>query len=157
MYLSQPDRVRVRSRFLSADKLVEEAQINDIRVLTRQKSGLISSILIETPNFTVNIRTQNSIRQALAFAGDTLIKNDGSQYKLGNILPSAYFYMEKSFDNNAESGNNLREIRIHGAGMGHGAGMSQNGAKCLALKGFTALQILAYYYRSSIETISDWS
>ena len=153
MYLSQPDNVRIRAKFLSADKIVEETQINDIRVLIRQKSGLVPNLLIETPNFTVNIRTQNSIRQALSFAGDTVTKNDGSQFTLGNILPSAYFYIEKKFDNSAENGNNLIEIRIRGAGMGHGAGMSQNGAKCLALKGFTALQILAYYYRGSIEEL----
>ena len=157
MYLSQPYNVRIRSKLLSADKLVEETQINDIRVLTRQKSGLVSSLIIETPNFTVNVRTQNSIRQALAFTGDVVIKNDGNAFTVGNILPSAYFYIEKSFDKSAEKGNNLKGIVIRGAGLGHGAGMSQNGAKCLAQKGFTAEQILAYYYKSSIEAISDGS
>ncbi len=157
MYLSQPYNVRIRSKLLSADKLVEETQVNDIRVLTRQKSGLVSSLIIKTPNFTVNVRTQNSIRQALAFTGDVVIKNDGNAFTVGNILPSAYFYIEKSFDKSAEKGNNLKGIVIRGAGLGHGAGMSQNGAKCLAQKGFTAEQILAYYYKSSIEAISDGS
>lgn len=157
MYQSQPCNVRIRSKLLGADKLAEETQINDIRVLTRQKSGLVSSLIIETPNFTVNVRTQNSIRQALAFTGDIVIKNDGNAFTVGNILPSAYFYIEKSFNKSAEKGNNLKGIVIRGAGLGHGAGMSQNGAKCLAQKGFTAEQILAYYYKSSIEAISDGS
>ena len=37
-------------------------------------------------------------------------------------------------------------MTIYGGGFGHGAGMSQNGAKCLAGLGMTAEDILKYYY-----------
>lgn len=161
MYRAQPQKVRIRSKFLSADQLLAETNIKDIRTLVRQKSGLLTSILIETEHFTVNVRTQHCIRQALCAAGGTVAKKDGSTYQLGDILPSAYFYIEKC-DNTAENGNALNgeavdedilngnilsKIKIHGAGLGHGAGMSQNGAKCLADQGFTALEILAQYYK----------
>ena len=40
----------------------------------------------------------------------------------------------------------LRSMTIYGGGFGHGAGMSQNGARCLADMGRTAEEILKYYY-----------
>lgn len=146
----QPQNVRVRSQYLSKEKLLEEEAIRDIRVLTRQKSGLVTSLLIETANFRISVKTQHMIRQALGVSGDVVIKNDGSQYSMGDILPSAYFYIEKK-----ENGDNLKSITIHGAGLGHGCGMSQNGAKCLANKGLTAYEILAYYYNGTIKSVED--
>ena len=65
------------------------------------------------------------------------------------------FRSEKIYDNNGETGNNLKQIIIHGAGFGHGCGMSQNGAKNLADGGLTAAQILAYYYNGSIREIGE--
>ena len=148
--MKQPQNVRIRSQYLSKEKLSNEAAVEDIRILTRQKSGLVTKLLITTKNFTVSIATQNAIRQALCIPGDAAIKNDGASYSMGEILPSAYFYIEKSAD-----GDNLKGIRIHAAGLGHGCGMSQNGAKCLAYKGFTAYDILAYYYNGDICRIGD--
>lgn len=146
----QPQNVRVRSQYLSKEKLLEEEAIKDIRVLTRQKSGLVTRLLIETTNFRISVKTQHAIRQALGMPGDVLMKNDGSQYSMGDILASAYFYIEKK-----GSGDTLKEIVIHGAGLGHGCGMSQNGAKCLAEKGLTAYEILAYYYNGAIKSVED--
>lgn len=146
----QPQNIRIRSQYLSKEKLPDEVAVKDIRILTRQKSGLVTKLLITTKNFTVSIATQNAIRQALCISGDVAIKNDGASYSMGEILPSAYFYIEKN-----ASGDNLKGIRIQGAGLGHGCGMSQNGAKCLAYKGFTAYEILAYYYDGDIERIED--
>ena len=84
---------------------------------------------------------------------DRFVQNDGTAYTMGELLPSAYFYIEKSYDNNGESGDNLKKISVHGAGLGHGCGMSQNGAKCLAERGLTAEQILAYYYNGGIKAV----
>lgn len=153
MYLARPDKVRIRSAFLCAEKLTQETGIKDIRVLDRAKSGLVTSLMIETEHFRVNVRTQHCIREALAGAGENVTKKDGSTYRMGELLPSAYFYMEKCYDNNTGNGDNLERIIIRGGGMGHGAGMSQNGAKCLAMQGFTASDILAYYYKGSIEPV----
>lgn len=153
MYLARPDKVRIRSASLRAEKLTQEAGIKDIRVLNRTRSGLVTSLMIETQHFRVNVRTQHCIREALAGAGETVIKKDGGTYRMGTLLPSAYFYIEKCYDNNAGNGDNLEGIVIRGGGLGHGAGMSQNGARRLAGQGFTAADILAYYYKGSIEPI----
>lgn len=153
----QPQKVRIRSQYLSKEKLLEEPAISDIRILKRQRSGLVTGLLIETEHFMISVSTQHVIRQALGTAGDSILKNDGSQYSMGDVLASAYFYIEKIYDNNEESGDNLKGIIIHGAGLGHGCGMSQNGAKCLAGKGFTAYEILAYYYNGAIKSVDSLS
>ena len=148
----QPQKVRIRSQYLPKEKILEEKAVKDIWVLEREKSGLVTGIMIKTQNFMVSVKTQHTIRQALGMAGDTLVKKDGEQYIMGDLLSSAYFYMEKKYDNNMESGDNLKGIVIHGAGLGHGCGMSQNGAKQLAQRGFTADEILAYYYNGAIKS-----
>lgn len=47
-------------------------------------------------------------------------------------------------------------FQVHGAGYGHGVGMSQIGAKAKALAGETATAILSYYYKDvAIEPLDD--
>jgi stage II sporulation protein D len=89
--------------------------------------------------------------------GDKLVKKDRTEYTLSNILPSAFFCFDK-LSNNIQNGdtqnmNVINGIMIYGAGMGHGAGMSQNGAKNLAAKGFTVSEILAYYYNADVRKV----
>lgn len=155
MSLSQPQNVRIRSQYLPSEKLGEEDAITDIRILNRRESGLVTAIMIETKHFRVSVMTQHTIRQVLGCAGDIVVKKDGASYVMGDILPSAYFYIAKENDNNGEDGNNLNQIIIYGAGLGHGCGMSQNGAKCLAERGLTAAEILAYYYSGSVKSVGE--
>lgn len=152
---SQPGMVRIRSRELSSDQLLNEEAVRDIRILTRRKSGMAAGIMIETEHFRVSVLSQHAVRQALGCAQGVVTKKDGSSYIMGDILPSAYFYIEKIYDNNGQKGDNLKQVIIHGAGFGHGCGMSQNGAKGLADRGLTAAQILAYYYKGSIMDIRE--
>lgn len=155
MSLSQPQKVRIRSQYLPTEKIKEEDQIVDIRILNRRKSGLVTAIMIETKQFRVSVMSQHTIRQAFGCAGDIVIKKDGTSYYMGDTLPSAYFYIQKEYDNTGESGNNLNQIIIYGAGFGHGCGMSQNGAKCLAGRGLTAEEILTYYYNGDVESVGE--
>jgi len=152
---SQPEMVKIRSQYLSADQLPNENAVRDIRMLSRRKSGMVAGIMIETEHFRVSVLSQHVIRQALGCTQAVVTRNDGSSYIMGDILPSAYFYIEKIYDNNAQKGDTLKQIIIHGAGFGHGCGMSQNGAKGLAERGLTAAQILAYYYNGSIKDIRE--
>jgi SpoIID/LytB domain protein len=48
-------------------------------------------------------------------------------------------------------------INFEGNGFGHGVGMSQIGAKAMALEGKTADEILKYYYTGvNVEPLADW-
>ncbi len=150
-----PETVKIRSQYLASDQLPMEDAVRDIRILNRRKSGMVAGIMIETEHFRVSVTSQHAVRQALCGVQDVVTKNDSSSYIMGDILPSAYFYIEKIYDNNGEKGDNLKQIVVHGAGFGHGCGMSQNGAKNLADRGLTAAQILAYYYNGSIKDIGE--
>ena len=106
---------------------------------------MAQQLCIQTKNFEIIINTQQCIREALAKSGDVVKKNDGSEFTLGELLPSAYFYFDALYENNG-----LKSMTIYGGGFGHGAGMSQNGAKCLANLGVGAEDILKYYYNDIV-------
>lgn len=120
---------------------VEKEVIHSVNILERSNSGLATKIEIDTSKATIIIVGQQLIREVFATNGDIIIKQDKTTYRMTNILPSAYFYVEELKDRGQICG-----LIFHGGGMGHGAGMSQNGAKCLAQKGYTAENILNYYY-----------
>ena len=68
------------------------------------------------------------------------LQNDNT-YACGNLLPSAFFMIETE-----KKGDKVSKIKITGGGFGHGVGMSQNGARNLADLGYTAKDILEFYY-----------
>jgi stage II sporulation protein D len=69
--------------------------------------------------------------------GELLIRGDDLRRVLGyRELPSTRF----------DVGGMGRELRIRGNGYGHGVGLCQWGSKKLAERGYTADQILRYYY-----------
>lgn len=126
--------------------LLQEDSIIKIEVVERLESGLVNQLEIETPQYRILCRTQQVVRQVLATPGDIVVKQDNSTYTLGELLPSGYFYVDAVRGQSTE----IEQLMIKGGGFGHGAGMSQNGAKCLALEGMTAQEILKTYY-SGIE------
>ena len=140
-----PDKITVTNEEkgvnVDINELNNEKKIVSIEVKDRLDSGLVNELMIKTQNYDVSVRTQNCIRRILSENGDTVVKNDKTFYIMGDLLPSAYFYIDNIYD-----GSELSELVIHGGGLGHGAGMSQNGAKCLANKGYSAEQILNHYY-----------
>ena len=58
------------------------------------------------------------------------------------MLPSGFFIFDEVFDEE----DRLSAIKIRGGGFGHGAGLSQNGARKLAEKGYSGKQIAEYFY-----------
>lgn len=146
-----PDEISIRSRYTKRKKLTQESEILSCRITQRAASGMAQQLSIQTQNFEIVINTQQCIREALAVNGETLTRKDGCEYTLGELLPSAYFYFDALYE-----GNGLKSMTIYGGGFGHGAGMSQNGAKCLANMGMTAEDILKYYYTDiEIEELAD--
>ena len=57
--------------------------------------------------------------------------------KAGELLPSAYFYIQPVKEG----------IVLFGGGLGHGIGMSQYGANGLAKQGADMEEILDFYYQ----------
>lgn len=86
---------------------------------------------------TVTVYTENKIRVALGGSGYQIILNDGSVTDSRELLPSAFFMVEKSGD----------VFVIEGGGFGHGIGMSQNGANEMAKQEADYEEILELFYK----------
>lgn len=66
----------------------------------------------------------------LGLPGGIIHKNDGTITRGGDLLPSGYFILTQ-----AKTDGKVTGYAVTGGGLGHGAGMSQNGARLLAEPG----------------------
>jgi SpoIID/LytB domain protein len=97
--------------------------IQKLEILKRSRSGRILAMEVQTDTGAIEL-TKNEIRSA--FQG----------------ISSTLFYLEPNYDPN----NNLTAYTFIGGGFGHGVGLSQHGARHLAKIGWSASQILQFYY-----------
>lgn len=118
----------------------EIGEIYDIYVLSRRPGGVIKELLIVTDKGTYKVLSEYNVRYILS-QGGSVIRQDGSQADAGQLLPSAYLMIELE-----KSGENVIGYRISGGGYGHGAGMSQNGARAMGNAGMNCEEILTYFY-----------
>lgn len=116
-------------------------EILDIQVKRRGAGGTIEELLITTDKGNILVKNEYHIRAVLTDGESKVqLQNDGS-YACGNLLPSAFFAIDVQVEDNQVAG-----IKLTGGGFGHGVGMSQNGARNLANLGYTAKDILEFYY-----------
>ncbi len=116
-------------------------EILDIQVKRRGAGGTIEELLITTDKGNILVKNEYHIRAVLTDGESKVqLQNDGS-YACGNLLPSAFFAIDVQIEDNQVAG-----IKLTGGGFGHGVGMSQNGARNLANLGYTAKDILEFYY-----------
>ena len=121
--------------------------INELDVLVdlvidkRGAGGVADELLIITDKNVYKVITELNIRYVLN-DGKTMVKrNDDTEVVMNTLLPSAFFVLENCYENGKVKG-----YEITGGGFGHGAGMSQNAAKAMALDGMTAEEILRFFY-----------
>jgi stage II sporulation protein D len=104
-------------------------KVTDVVELERTSSGArvmelaVKGIGPDGKSLTVEIKNADKVRAALG-------------------LKSALFKFTKKYDRSK----NLTGINITGSGWGHGLGMSQYGARGMALEGYDYQEILKYYY-----------
>ena len=126
--------------------------ISKISVKTREKSGVVSELIVKGNDGEIVIEGQSDIRKYLAPINENVIckgETDIDTNKINEtnatrenmkLLPSGFFYVNES-DNG---------IDIVGGGYGHGAGMSQYGAMWLSKAGFNYEEILGHYFNDCI-------
>ena len=113
--------------------LVDFTTITNLTVIERSRSGRILTLLVETDLGNIKL-LKNEVRSALGPPISTL------------------FYLEPIY--NGE--NKLDAYAFIGGGFGHGVGLSQYGSYNLARLGWSANQILAFYYPGTkIEPLND--
>lgn len=126
-------------------------EIHDLTVLARGAGGVADELLIETDNGTYKVISEHNIRYVLC-DGETQVKRqDGTLVSMNSLLPSGFFMIEI-----AKEGEVVVGYSLTGGGFGHGVGMSQNGARSMAAEGYSAREILQFFYAGcSVEEIYD--
>ena len=116
-------------------------EIQNAEIITRNTGGAVHELLLAGSEGVLKVKYEYNIRLMRGIPGGEVYKNDGSIGEGGNLLPSGYFVMEP-----VEEEGRLAGYQICGGGLGHGAGMSQVGARILAEEGYGYDEILQYFY-----------
>jgi stage II sporulation protein D len=143
-YQADPNRIltMVDGDFVS-QPIKKLGHVLDIRISSRVSGGNAEELLLETDEHTFKILTGHNIRYVLNDGETKVYRQDGSQVASPNLLPSAFFLIDTVKEKDYVTG-----YILTGGGYGHGVGMSQNGAKNMSLSGYTAKDILEFFYEN---------
>ena len=134
-----------------SQEIRELGDIKDIYIEHRGSGGVADELVIETDTQKIKVISEHNIRYVLNDGKAKVARQDGSSVASPNLLPSGFFVITTG----KEDGN-VVEYSLTGGGFGHGVGMSQNGAKEMAKSGYTAEEILLYFYEGCrIENIYE--
>lgn len=117
--------------------------ITDIYIEKRGSGGVADELVIEAGSQKIKVISEHNIRYVLNDGKADVVRQDGSRVASANLLPSGFFTIETG----KENGNVIR-YTLTGGGFGHGVGMSQNGARAMAASGYSAGEILLYFYEN---------
>lgn len=118
--------------------------ITDMSIAERQDGGVADCLRISCEKGYLYVWGEYNIRYVLAQGGSVELQDDTS-FQAGDLLPSAFISLQSICN---KKGNMVGYIVV-GGGFGHGVGMSQNGAKHMALAGNNYREILQTYYQGS--------
>lgn len=123
---------------------VEELdELVELYVEKRGAGGVADELIIKTKSHTYKIISEHNIRYVLNNGESKVRRQDGSEIASPNLLPSGFFILEA-----VTEGGTVKGYTLTGGGFGHGVGMSQNGARSMAKSGYTAQQILLFFYEN---------
>lgn len=127
-------------------KAVESlGELRNLEVVKRGAGGTADELVIEGTKNTYKVISGHNIRCVLNNGESKVIRQDGSKVASTSLLPSSFFVIQVDRKNDSVTG-----YKLIGGGFGHGVGMSQNGAKEMAKYGYTAWDILTFFYKDCI-------
>lgn len=127
---------KVLSNLIAKNTKTKIGNLNNIEITKRGPGGVALQMVAKGDKGTATVDTENKIRRAFGGTGYVIERQDGKKVKSSELLPSAFFTIEKKGS----------EYIIKGGGYGHGIGMSQNGANEIAKKGKSYQEILKLFY-----------
>lgn len=128
-----------------SEKIDELDDIKEIYIESRGSGGVADELVIETLSQKIKVISEHNIRYVLNDGKAAVIRQDGSKASCPTLLPSGFFIIKTG----KENGNVVR-YALTGGGFGHGVGMSQNGAMEMARAGYSAEEILLYFYEGCV-------
>ncbi len=146
-YQANPGRILVRNsegEFVSSP-ISELGSVTDLYVAKRGAGGIAKELVIVTDRQTIKVLTEYNIRCILNDGETKVLRQNGKESDMPSLLPSAFLVIDL-----VKEGDTVAGYTLTGGGYGHGAGMSQNGAKCMAQDGCSMEDILMFFYQSSI-------
>ena len=120
-------------------------KLKDIAIVKRGAGGVAQELVLTGEEETIKVLSEYNIRCVLNDGKTKVCKQDGKEVLLSSLLPSAFFIIETG-----KEGENVVGYTITGGGFGHGVGMSQNAAGIMARDGFSAGEILSFFYPGCI-------
>ena len=127
-----------------SNQIKELGAIKELFISKRGDGGVAEELIISDGQHVYKVVGEYNIRYILNKSDAVIVKNDGSTTSMKTLLPSAFISLEA-----IKSKGRVVGYHIEGGGYGHGMGMSQNGAKGMANLGYSAEEILLYYYPGS--------
>ena len=132
---------------INCESIEQLGEIKAMRVFERGEGGNVMRLEIIFEKGSVTAETEYLIRKLFSSnenQGLTVIRSDGTQVHEMNLLPSAFFTIEEEKDQEEK----IKNITLLGGGNGHGVGLSQDGAKGMAERGYRYDEILEHYYKN---------
>lgn len=115
--------------------------VETVEIAERGTGGIVKKLKINGTAGSVIVEREYTIRKFLNPQGYVISRADNTTVNNFPLLPSAYFTAEPVFEGTA-----LKGYHIYGGGFGHGAGMSQNGAKAMTDAGIPYDEVLTYFF-----------
>ncbi len=138
-YEAAPDKILTLQSDGSfySQPVTDIGDIRNVTVTKRGVSGIVKELELEGSKATIRVIGQTNARALMAPYRVAIQRQDGAESIQWSMIPSPFYYVERNADG---------YYVIHGGGFGHGVGMSQNGAKALADRGYDAEAIVQHYY-----------
>lgn len=119
--------------------------IAEMSIAERQEGGVADCMRISCEKGELYVWGEYNIRYVLAHGGEVTLQN-GTTYQAKELMPSAFISLQSICNGDG----NMVGYIVVGGGFGHGVGLSQNGAKHMALAGNSYREILERYYQGCI-------
>lgn len=126
-----------------SETISELGDITDIYIEKRGSGGVADELIIETDTGKLKVISEHNIRYVLNDGETKVERQDGSRVASASLLPSGFFIITTGKEDGSVVGYTLT-----GGGFGHGVGMSQNGARQMAGSGYSAGEILLFFYEN---------
>lgn len=130
------------------EPISELGKLMSLKAEERGQGGNLMTLGIYAEKGNVKVSTEYLIRSLFASnenQGLTVVRSNQSRVNQMTLLPSAFFTIIE----NKDADGNLQSITLEGGGNGHGVGLSQDGAKGMAERGYNFKEILAHFYPDS--------
>lgn len=131
-----------KGEYVSAEP-AKFTKIREMYITARGSGGVADELILETDGGTYKVISEHNIRYILCDGKAKVLRQNGNETEMNSLLPSGFFIIETGKKNG-----NVVGYTLTGGGFGHGVGMSQNGAKTMAQRGYTCEEILLFFYEN---------